>query len=148
MPARKQVPDKNTFERWIAAGLTQAEMRERIETEFGERVTRSAVAQAIVRYGLSTEKERYDREIPWRVRDIHLAAYPARMLRLLGRRRAGKPMTDREEQRLDSWLARLKADRAVVAYDPTHPDGFGYVPRLPGDPRDVPIRKAEVRLPR
>lgn len=74
--------------------------------------------------------------------------YPARMLRLLGRRQTGKPLTEREDQRLDNWLARLKTEQAVVAYDPTHPNGFGYVPRQPGDPRDIPIRRQTVKLPR
>lgn len=38
--------------------------------------------------------------------------------------------------------------QAVVAYDPTHPNGFGYVPRQPGYPRDIPIRRQTVKLPR
>lgn len=148
MPARKIVPDCNTFARWIAKGLTQAQMVDAIEELTNERVTRSAVAQAIVRCGLSTDKARYSQQIPWHVEEAHKAEYPARMLRLLGRRQTGADLTEREVQRLDSWLAKLKEQRAVVAYDPTHPRGFGYVPRLPTDQRNVPIRKQIVTLPR
>jgi len=147
MPARKMVPDKNTFERYLKAGLTQREMVEEIERTTGEVVTRSAVAQALSRYGLAEQAERYTKQIPWRVREEHINEYPARMLRLLGRRMAGKPLTDRENQRLDNWLAKLKQQQAVVGYDPTHPRGFAYIPRRLGDPRDIPIHRQTVKLP-
>lgn len=148
MPAHKLVPDCNTLRRWRDAGYTQEQMVDLTEEMLNVRVTRSAIAQAMVRCGLSTDKARYSDELPWRVRPEHAKEYPARMLRLLGRRRNGGEMSERDSQRLDSWLAKLKAERAVVAYDPEHPDGFAYVPRQPGDGVAVPIRKGIVRLPR
>jgi hypothetical protein len=116
-------------------------MVDRIEEQSGVRVARSTVASALSRAGL-TERLRYDKVIPWSpMRVEHNAHYALTMLRLLARQRAGHNLSDDQEARLESWLAKLAEDKAVVTYRYESPDGFYYVPRKPGDPRDVPIRR-------
>lgn len=75
------------------------------------------------------------------MRGEHLTQYPARMLRLLGRRRAGFALSDDEAVRLDAWLEGLEEKELIVAYAPDG-GGFLYVDADEvGDGRDgIPIR--------
>ena len=85
------------------------------------------MSAALSRAGLTEIGARYQDEIPWRVNVKHLTQYPARMLRLLGRRNTGKIVrTTEESKRLDSWLEALREQGLVVAYCPEGP-GFIYV---------------------
>lgn len=144
---RQIVPDKNTMERWANEGLTHEQMVERIFELTGERVTRSTVSMAMSRYGLSkAPRQRYREQLPWRVEMQHIKAYPARMLRLLGRREHGLPLGPEQEKRLDTWLSLLAEQDAVVAYDPDSDQGFLYVRREPDDPINPPIRRERVYL--
>lgn len=148
--ARKRIlPDNATLKRWVQVEhLTHAQIAERIYLESGEPVARSTVSAALSRAGLSDTRPRYKNTLPWTVRIAHLSEYPARMLRLLGRRMDGKaPLSDGEARRLDSWLAMLKADKLVVAYDPNNMDqGFHYIDKGPGDGKGgIPIRKQTVQ---
>ena len=68
------------------------------------------------------------------------------MLRLLGRRESGYEVGPEASKRLDGWLALLKEESAVVAYDPDSDQGFIYVPRQPEDPIMPPIRRRRVWL--
>lgn len=148
MPAHRLLPDTVTLQRWLAEGLTHAQIADRIYNLTGQRVARSTVSSAIHRAALSSPGNRYSDELPWRVKTQHQKEYPARMLRLVGRRRAGLDLDDEENQRLDSWLSRLEADRAVVGYDLDSTFGFYYIDK--DDPRDghegIPIRRQTVRV--
>ena len=147
VPRRRQVPDKTTFERWINEGQSQEWMVAEIERTTHEKVSRSAVAQAICRYGLSNERLRFTEQVPWRVNAAHLSQYPVRMLRLLGRRQNALPLTEKELDRLNAWLMKLASTNSVVGYDPTSIHGFAYIPRGEDDGFDIPIRTALVKLP-
>lgn len=138
------LPDKATLARWRREGMTHAEMAERVYQETGHRVTTMAISVAMNRYGLSEPMKRYAKEIPWRVKVVHAGETPARMLRLLARRRAGESLTERDDKMLTNWLARLKKENAVVAYDPE--SGFHYVEKEPGDGTAIPIRPYEVKI--
>jgi hypothetical protein len=100
------------------------------------------------RAGLSATASRYREELPWRVKVEHITEYPARMLRLLGRRRAGGDLTAEEGKRLDSWLAQLEAEHAVVAYDPESKFGFYYIEKNDEtDGKDgIPIHRQTVKV--
>lgn len=143
------LPDAKTLKRWVEVEhLTHAQIAERIYRETGEQVARSTVSAALSRAGLAGTRPRYKRTLPWTVTTIHLAEYPARMLRLLGRRLDGeRPLNDEENRRLDSWLDMLEAERMVVAYDPDNLEqGFHYIDRGRGDGKDgIPIRRKPVR---
>lgn len=146
MPAHRLVPDPTTLRRWLEEGLTHQQIADRQYKETGNKITRASVSSAVSRLGMSEQAPRYTEEIPWRVKVQHIRAYPARMLRLLGRRRAGGELTSEENTRLDNWLQLLEDEDAVVAYDPDSDAGFLYVPRQKGDGRAVPIRKERVYL--
>ena len=94
------------------------------------------VSSAIHRAGLSGPAKIYTEEIPWQVKEKDLTAYQARMLRLLGRRRAGIRNSEEMDARLDAWLAQLRREHAVVAYVPEI--GFVYVDGDP-DENGIPI---------
>lgn len=142
MPARL-LPDKSTLRRLVAEGLTHEQIVDWVWENMGTRVQRSTVAAALSRAGLTKPAHRYADTIPWRVREEHLKHYAPRMLRLLGRRRAGLALTAEQNKRLDSWLHQLESDHAVVVYVPETTEGFHYID---GDPvNGVPILE---RLPR
>lgn len=143
MPAHKVLPDISTIRHWIEdEGLTHQQVADRVFQQTGQVVSRSSVSAALHRAGLSATGPRYREELPWRVRIEHIAEYPARMLRLLGRRRAGGDLTADENKRLDSWLRQLQDEHAVVGYDPDSKFGFYYIEK--DDSRDgrngIPIR--------
>lgn len=146
MPAHRLVPDPTTLRRWLDEGLTHQQIADRQADITGERVTRSAVSAAISRLGLSKPAPRYAEELPWKVHVQHIKAYPARMLRLLGKRRAGVEMGPEDVRRLDSWLELLREQDAVVAYAPDSEEGFLYVRRQNGDNKEIPIRLQTVKL--
>lgn len=145
MPAQRLLPDTATLRRWVEAGMTHAEIAKEVERVTGHRVTRSSVSAALSRAGLTKETNRYVTELPWRVRIEHMTAYPARMLRLLGRRRAGFELSEADNERLDSWLATLKAEGLVVAYCPDK-IGFLYVEadEVGDGAKGVPIRRRTI----
>lgn len=148
MPPEQRVPSKDVLRRWKEEGLTQAQMAERTLAEYGHRVTRSAIAQALSRYGLSKTYHRYEDTCPWQVNPLHISAAPLRNLRLLGKRLAGHDMTEAEERRLDWFLGNLTEKNLIVGYDPAD-DGPGFVyinaEYRDHDDQDIPIRRKPLR---
>ena len=146
MARPRKLPDMNTLIRWRDEGLTQQQMADRVWMTTGEKVSRGSISAALVRAGKSSDKPRYKDTVPWKVQQQHLTEYPVRMLRLLGRRRAGLPLKPEEDQRLDNWLAVLKREKAVVGYDPDNPEqGFHYIDPKGSDGRDgIPIRRQRI----
>ena len=142
MAAPRMLPPASDLARMVKAGLTHQQIADRINEETGQRVSRSTVSVALSRAGLTKDAMRYKQELPWKVKAEHLTQYPARMLRLMGRRRALIDLTDEEAERLEAWLEGLAEKGLVVAYAPD-PDGFIYVyADEVGDGADgVPIRK-------
>lgn len=120
----------------LRSGMTHAEIAEAVARETGHPVRRSTVSAAIHRAGLSSTAKRYNEEIPWTVREQHLTHYAARMLRTLGRRRAGIQNSAEMDSRLDAWLNLLKSHHSVVAYLPDTEEGFFYVD---GEPNELGI---------
>jgi hypothetical protein len=107
----------------------------------GHPVSRSSVSAALHRAGISGNQSRYREELPWRVKVQHIREYPARMLRLLGRRRSGQELTEAENKRLDAWLRQLEDNNAVVGYDPNSKFGFYYIDKQEHDGvNGIPIR--------
>lgn len=137
MPARL-LPDKTTLRRLVDEGKTHNEIVDWVYENMGVRVQRSTVAAALSRAGLVTPANRYKDTLPWRVKQEHLTHYAPRMLRLLGRRRNGLPLTEEQNTRLDSWLDQLRQDHAVVVYIPQTDEGFHYVDGE-WDTNEVPI---------
>lgn len=149
MPRPRILPSDRTLERWVNEGLTHEQIAERVSKETGHYVARSSVSVAIARAGLSATHDRFADEIPWRLKGKDLRAYPIRMLRLLGHRRRGHDLTVDENKRLDSWLAMLDKENAVVAYDPDSTPSVFYVDREPDDEQwspGIPIRRKRVWL--
>ena len=134
----RKLPDRAELERLVRAGMTHGEIAEMVARQTGQPVGRSTVSAAIHRAGLSRPAKKYVEEIPWRLKERHQTHYAARMLRSLGRRKAGLPNEQGMDQRLDSWLAQLADAHAVVTYLPTTEDGFFYVDGEPNE-RGIPI---------
>ena len=136
-------PTPKELERFLADGLTHEQIAEKVYEATGGRLQRTTISSAIVRAGLA-EQQKYEDEIPWRVKTEHQRDYPVKMLRCLARRRAGKSLTEDENYRLDSWLARMDRDGTVVVYDSEVV--FAYAARADGDPIEIPVHPVEVRL--
>lgn len=126
MPARKLPP---TYElvKLYRSGMTHKEIAEKVSEEIGEPVSRVSITLALSRAGEEPRAKRYKDEIPWTVASRHSNEYPARMLRLLGRRNAGQDLTETDEGKLNRWLSWLQGEDAVVAYSPMTDPGFRYV---------------------
>lgn len=118
-------------------------MVETWEGESGVRVSRSAIAMAMLRNGVSAAKPRprYEEMLPWHVLDEHKYNSQARLLRLEGRRRTGGSLNAKELQWLTTWRRELESHNAVVTYDPDTEEGFHWVARTDAD--DDIIRRPE-----
>lgn len=145
MAAPRKLPPIDRLYEMAQSGMTHREIAAAIKAETGEEVSRGAVSAALSRAGKSESKNRYKDVLPWRVKTAHLKEYPARMLRLLGRRLGDTPLSEAEAARLDSWLEMLWRENAIVAYDPDNiRQGFHYIERTSKDSQTVPIRKQRI----
>jgi len=144
MPAPRLLPSDSELRHLVEQGLTHQQIANWVLENLGQRVSRSSVSVALSRAGLSKEAMRYKEELPWKVKADHLTEYPARMLRLLGRRRADIELTAEEDGRLDAWMEALEERDLVVAYSPEA--GFLYVDNdEKGDGSNgIPIRKRTI----
>ena len=142
------VPPKNVLEKWRKAGYTQKQMVDLTFQEYGNIVTRSAIAAAMARYGLADEGKRYEEYIPWRVSAVHATAHPLRMLRLLARSRDKSSLNVKEKSMLDSWWKSMQQNEWIVAYDPDDVKGFHYIDDQYRDHDDpsIPIRRKRIRI--
>lgn len=144
-----RTPDCTVLRRWRDEGYTQKQMVEKTLEEFGERVSRSAIANAMVRCGLADDKPRYAEEVPWAINATHATSHPLRMLRLLGRRNAGGSLNEKETGELESWLRKLTDEKLIVAYDPMDIQGFRYISSKYKDHRrPIPIRVKQIHMDR
>lgn len=143
------LPSDRELERLVKdEGMTHQEIADLVFKQTGHKVARSTVSVAVTRAGLNERSHaRFIEEIPWTLKAKDLRAYPIRMLRLLGNRRAGNHLTDDETKRLDSWLARMEMENAVVAWDPDVSPSVFYIDGDPADwPNGIPIRKERIYL--
>lgn len=137
MPTRI-LPPTATLKALVEQGLTHKQIAEVLSRDTGYPISRSTVSAALHRANETNPAKRYPEEIPWIVREEHQTHYAARMLRLLGRRRAGIANSAEADKRLDAWLRQLENAGAVVTYVPDTPDGFYYTKGEP-DANGVPI---------
>lgn len=128
-------PDVSWLRQHAQRGYTQAKMVEAWEKESGIRVTRSAIAMAMMRHNVepSRPRPRYEDTVPWKVRPEHRLHTDARLLRLEGRRRHGGKLSDADLHWLNVWRKELETANAVITYDPDTEEGFFWVPRTPQD---------------
>lgn len=131
MTQTARVPDKNKLAGYLDRKMTQAQIVAAWEDESGMRVSRSAIAMAIERYGLKSANPRptYHDMLPWRIATEHQMHHDARMLRLESQRRAGKELDERDARHLNAWLEQLADSNAVVHYERDTEEGFFWVSR-------------------
>lgn len=127
MAPTRVIPPAHELRHLLAQGHTHQEIADLVYETTGIPVTRGAVSSAVSRAGMSAQGKRYTDTLPWRVKIEHSKHYAARMLRLLGRRRAGEVLHEQDGQRLDSWLEKMDAEGTVVAYIPETAEGFHYM---------------------
>lgn len=135
MPAPRQLPDNSVLVQLRRQGWTYAD----IAREYG--VTETAVYLRLRQANATERQNRHRALLPWRVKRSHTYAFPAQMLRLLGRRQQGEVLPPVKGRMLDKWLRELAEADVVVCYDPEMPPnpaspktgGFYYSRRRPED---------------
>jgi hypothetical protein len=147
MGARKIV-DESEIVHWFEEGRTYDWMVEQYRTKYNLEVVPSLFGNFRRRRGLARRITRNDDLIPWSVEREHRWAYPLAMLRVEGRRRAGRELRPRDAERLDAFLALLEEEDAVIHYDPDTAEGFFYVPREAGDTDIIRAPKVKTTLRR
>lgn len=141
MANRTKIVDEVEVIRWFEEGKTYQWMTEEYLRKYNVQVNPSMWAAWRKRKGLKRRWVRNDELIPWAVNEEHRWSYPVQMLRLEGRLRAGEPLNESHQQRLESWKKQLSDANAVVHYDPDTEDGFFFIPREAGD-EDIVRRPA------
>jgi hypothetical protein len=131
--ASGKIVNEQEVVRWFEEGRTYQWMVEEYKRKYNIETVPSLWGNFRRRRGLPRRITRDDELIPWFVDERHRWAYPLAMLRVEGRRRAGRPLRAADQRRLDSWLQYLHDENVVVHYDPQTRDGFFYVPRESGD---------------
>jgi hypothetical protein len=111
--------------------MTHAQVAEWIHENTGEVVSRSTVSAALHRAS-KTNRVRYERHLPWTVRNEHANLYNAIMLRLAARVELGEKLSEANAKRFQSWKDALIKDNAVVHYEPETRKGFFRVLRREG----------------
>lgn len=147
MAAPRLLPPTGELAKLVEQGLTHQEIADRIRVTTGVVVSRSTVSVALSKAGLTRSAVRYKDELPWKVKSEHITQYPARMLRLMGRKRSGVALSDDEADRLEAWLESLEEKGLVVAYVPDG-DGFIYVyaDEVDDGSGGIPIRRRLIGL--
>lgn len=131
----------------VAQGWTHQEIADWASEKMGTRISRSTVSVALHRMG-ETTLIRYEREIPWKVRDIHARKYHAGMLRLQARLDRGQKLNEGDLRRVTAWRNALERDNAVIHYEPDTDVGWWKITRRKGIDKwwirepDVPARSA------
>ena len=137
MSRERIIPSDTKLQELVDLGMTHAEIADKVSADTGIPIARSTISAALSRAGL-TDRVRYDEVIPWSpIKVEHNMHYALVCLRLLARRQNGDPLDDDKNDRLDSWLAKLETNNAVVSYYAPSADGFHYVPREDVDDMDA-----------
>lgn len=130
MPRAKRLPPNSELAAMRGGGKSVKEIAREYE------VTERAVYLGLRKVGAVKPTNHYRDLVPWRVKRDHDNAYPAQMLRLLGRRFAGEILNPTLERKLRNWLKKLKDGDLVVTYrsdtppNPASPvGGFALVAR-------------------
>lgn len=135
MPAPRLLPDNEVLVQLRRQGWTYAD----IAREYG--TTESAVYLRLRQARATKARPTYKHLLPWTVKREHASAFPAQMLRLLGRMEKGEKLAPVKERMLNKWLADIREADVVVCYQPDQPPnpaspvtgGFFYSRRRPED---------------
>jgi hypothetical protein len=148
MAPQRYVPPDPILKLMLDAGWTRRQIRDHVYAEAGRMLTLAAITHHANRLGYGTTKPRYRETIPWRVKEDHAKTYPIRMLRLLGKRRLGAESNTDDVALLDNWLATLRRNGLIVAYDAADDQGVVYVDEAFRDHDDpsLPIRQRPIHL--
>ena len=150
MARQRVIEDWAELERLFRSGMSPKQISE----TYAERgVVVAPGTLAVIRHRKGWNRVHLDHSalLPWLVRKEHRGAHHQRMLRLESTLRQGGEVDERNRRLLESWKKQLKAEDAVVHYQPDTPQGWFLVPRRPGvdtdlirvpDPEDesVPLR--------
>ncbi len=128
MPATK-IQNESEVLRWFDEGKTYAWMMDTYLNKYGIATTQSMWSNFRRSRGLEMRITRDDSLIPWAVKPEHRGSAIVRALRFEARRREGRPITQDQQDRVDSLVRKLKDADAVVHYDEDTDQGFFFVPR-------------------
>lgn len=144
--AETSLPSKTVLKRWYDDGMSYADMARRHNAATNQSLTRQAFFMACKRLGIS-ERQSYDHSavLPPKLRPQHTKDYDTQMIRRWDARRQGKVYGERDDTRINGWLANLNDANCVLLYKPNTQKGWHAVPRLPSDEKDYPMRRTWVQ---
>jgi len=128
MANRSKLPGISELVTLVNAGMTHEQIATRIAELTGQPISRSSVSAALSRAG-KTNRIRYLRELPWKVRGEHARRYHPMMLRLQARLDSGQNLSAQELRRVTAWRNALTRQKAVVHYEPDTESGWWKVRR-------------------
>jgi hypothetical protein len=131
MSANRLLPPLQEILKLVEKGMTHAQIAEMVSASTGELVSRSSVSAALSRAD-KTNRIRYERHLPWTVRNEHANLYHAIMLRFAARVELGEELSEANYKRYQSWKKALEQDNAVFHYEPETLKGFYRVLRRDG----------------
>ena len=130
MAGRTKIVDMAEVLRWIAEGKTYRWMSEEYLRKYDVQISLSTFATIRSRRGIDTRDVADEALVPWKIHPDHAHAYPPGALRMVGRLRAGRPMSPHSLEIAEGFLRSRARTNTVVAYDPV--EGFSYVTPRPG----------------
>jgi hypothetical protein len=141
--AERVLPSERVLQQWYDDGLSYADMARRHNAATNQNLTRQAFFMACKRLGIS-ERSAYDHSavLPPDLRPEHSRLYDTQMIRRWDARRQGKVYSDRDNQRINGWLANLNDAKVVLVYRRNTQKGWHTVPRRPSDEPDFPMRRS------
>ncbi|MEU4155681.1 hypothetical protein [Actinoplanes sp. NPDC026670] len=151
------VQNHQELDEWITSGMLYNEIIEIYREKYGIELKPAMLANYRKRRGLPSRQVRSNL-VPRNLEPVHRGRYILDMLRLVARDRAlkdeslsetdrklVKPLSEREQTRMDAFLENLAAADAVVTYEADTEDGFYYVPRTEAD-QDI-VRYVGIHAP-
>lgn len=128
-----EIQDEGEVKRWFDEGRTYQWMCDEYLRKYNIQRSVSSWSMYRRRKGWTRRITRDDNLIPWLVKKEHRWDYLLAMLRVEGRRRAGREIRDVDLPRLAAFRRDLIERDLVVHYDPDTEEGFFSVPARPED---------------
>ncbi|MFC0622803.1 hypothetical protein [Kribbella deserti] len=134
---RSRIQNQSQALQWLRDGKSFAWMSSEHERLYHITISHGTWSKLARKNGIVRNVNSDSSLIPWNVKPEHRAHHYYTMLRLERRRKAGKPLSEKDQTVLQYYKNARQADDQVIDYDPDSEQGFTHVPRRPGIDRGM-----------